>query len=310
MSSNIITVTLSPSIDVTLWVNALDRDAVNRVEHERREAGGKGINVSRVLSAFGVNNLCIALAGRENSKEFAEYLLQSHLDYDLVYVDGVVRENLTLRYDEETVKINRAGVELSTLEIAVLMQYIVRKVRPGDVVVFGGSLPRNMTSQDYAELIFSVKNAGAVVVIDSDFLSFEQYARLKPWLIKPNRHELAAIVPQTEDSEQAIQAAAQKLVEAGVENVLVSMGEDGLMLVNADGITVARSPRVVVKSTVGAGDSALAGFLIGYTRGTVLEDCVRMAAACGTATVTCDGTGLGDAERVEQLLTQVKVERL
>ena len=117
MSSNIVTVTLNPSVDVTLWVNALDCDAVNRVERERREAGGKGINVSRFLSKFGVNNLCIALAGRANSKEFADYLSDNRLDYDLVYVNGLVRENLTLRYDEETVKINRPGVELSTLEV-------------------------------------------------------------------------------------------------------------------------------------------------------------------------------------------------
>lgn len=310
MSSNIVTITLNPSIDVTLWVNALDRDAVNRVERERREAGGKGINVSRELSMFGVNNLCIAVAGRANSKEFADYLSESHLDYDLVQASGLVRENLTLRYDEETVKINRPGVELSTLETAVIMQYITRKVRPGDIAVFGGSLPRNMTAQDYVELILSVKNAGASVVIDSDLLTFEQYSRLKPWLIKPNRHELSSIVPLEDDSVPSVRAAAEKLVEAGVENVLVSMGADGLMLVNSEGAIAAHAPHVVVKSTVGAGDSALAGFLIGYVRGNSPEECVRMAAACGTATVTRDGTGLGDVERVETLLAQVSLERL
>ena len=167
-----------------------------------------------------------------------------------------------------------------------------------------------MTAQDYVELIFSVKNAGAAIVIDSDLLTFEQYSRLKPWLIKPNRHELASIVPLADDSVASVRAAAEKLVEAGVENVLVSMGADGLMLVNDRGTIAARSPHVVVKSTVGAGDSALAGFLIGCVRGNTPEACVALAAACGTATVTQDGTGLGDADRVQALLAQVGVEKV
>ena len=141
MHRGIISVTLSPSIDVTLWLDGLRTDEANRVLDETRGVGGKGINVSRVVQSFGLDNLCLAVAGRDNYSEFCHYLEEDGLRYELLQVDGVVRENLTLRFGEETLKVNRKGLSLSTMFIGALMALIQSRMHPGDIVVFGGSLP-------------------------------------------------------------------------------------------------------------------------------------------------------------------------
>lgn len=309
MHRGIISVTLSPSIDVTLWLDGLRTDEANRVTDEMRGVGGKGINVSRVVQSFGLDNLCLAVAGRDNYSEFCGYLEEEGLRYELLQVEGVVRENLTLRYDEETVKINRKGLALSTMLIGALMALIQSRVHPGDIVVFGGSLPENITVQDYVELILAVKKTGALVAVDTDIFTLEHYRRISPWLIKPNIHELRHIVEVDGTTITDVVAAARRLGEAGVENVLVSLGGNGLVCVSA-GEKVVRAvvPKVEVKSTVGAGDSALAGFIVGFVRGYSREECCRLAAACGTASTMKDGTAVADKATASALLEEIQLE--
>ena len=165
MHRSIVTVTLNPSIDVTLWLDGIDPDKANRVLGESREAGGKGINVSRVVRSFGLDSLCLAVAGEDNSREFASFLEQDRLRYELLRVEGAVRENLTLRCDGQTIKLNRKGPALSDMMVGALMALIQSHVRAGDIVVFAGSLPEYMAVQDYVELILAVKNSGVLVAI-------------------------------------------------------------------------------------------------------------------------------------------------
>lgn len=307
MSRAVYTVTLNPSIDVTIWTDGLDADAVNHVVREKREAGGKGINVSRVLHSFGVDNLCIALAGEENRHEFARFLQHDELRFDILEVDGAVRENLTLRYADKTVKINRRGQSLSQILLGALMAYLGVRVHPGDVVVFAGSLPENLAVQDYIELILCAKGAGARVALDTDCLSLEDYGRIKPWLIKPNIHELQHIVgkPLTKDTA-ANEAGA--LLAVGVEQVLLTLGADGMVLLSEKETVVADAPKVQVKSTVGAGDSALAGFIVGFVKGHPTAECVRLASACGTACAQQDGTGVATKDTANACLPSITVK--
>ena len=307
MNRAVYTVTLNPSIDVTLWTDGLDADAVNHVEKEKREAGGKGINVSRVLHSFGVDNLCIALAGGENRHEFAGFLQHDELRFDILEVDGAVRENLTLRYADKTVKINRRGQSLSQILLGALMAYLGARVRAGDVVVFAGSLPENLAVQDYIELILCAKSAGALVALDTDCLSLADYGRIKPWLIKPNIHELQHIVGKPLTKANAADEA-KALLSVGVEQVLLTLGADGMVLLAENGTVVADAPQVKVKSTVGAGDSALAGFIVGFVKGHPAAECVRLASACGTSCAQCDGTGVATKDAAMACLPSITVE--
>lgn len=307
MHRSIISVTLNPSIDVTLWLDGLHPDKANRVLDESREVGGKGINVSRVAHSFGQETLCISVAGQDNCREFAGYLEQEDLRYEFIKVDGAVRENLTLRSDGQTFKLNRKGPSLSAMMIGALMALIQSRVRPGDIVVFAGSLPENVSVEDYVELILAVKKVGVLIALDSDVLTREDYRRIAPWLIKPNIHELRHIIEVKGPSINDITAAAQTLHEDGVENTMVSLGGNGLLCVSDGRVVRAEVPKVEVKSTVGAGDSTLAGFMVGFIKGYSLEECVRLAAACGTASAMRDGTLLATKETANALLDNIKI---
>ena len=310
MRRNIITVTLNPSIDVTLWLDGMHPDKTNRVTGEAREVGGKGINVSRVVRSFGLENLCIAVAGEDNCREFAQYLEQGGLRYELLQVEGAVRENLTLRSGGQTVKCNRKGPSLSAMMIGALMALISGRMRPGDIVVFAGSLPENVTVQDFVELVLAVKNAGALVALDCDVLTKEDLHRISPWMIKPNIHELKHIVELQGTTITDVVDAARLLQGEGVENVLVSLGGNGLVCVTGEQVVRATVPQVEVKSTVGAGDSALAGFVVGTVKGNTFEECVRLAAACGTACTMQEGTAVATRESAGALLAQVGIQLL
>lgn len=304
-----ITVTLNPSFDVTLWTDGLDGEAANRVVKETREAGGKGIQVSRVLRSLGLDNLCLAVTGEDNSQEFAACLQAEGLRYQLLQVSGIIRENLTLRYQDQTIKINRKGPYVSAMILEALMALIQCRMQPGDLVVFSGSLPE-ISVRDFVELLSAVQQAGARLVIDTDVLTLDHYAGLSPWLVKPNLHELRLIVDVKSDSFTDIWAAAERLHRAGVENVLVSLGGRGMVFVGSQFSTQASVPQVPVKSTVGAGDSALAGFLFGVENGFSLPDALRLAAACGTACVMREGSAVADRETAFQLMDSIQVTPL
>ncbi|MDD3693618.1 MAG: 1-phosphofructokinase family hexose kinase [Oscillospiraceae bacterium] len=305
MHKSIICITLNPSIDVTLWTDSLHYDKTNRIVYETRGVGGKGINVSRVAHSFGMQTLCLSVAGKDNCSEFAGYLNQENLKYELIKIDGAVRENLTLRCGEQTIKLNRKGPELSAMMINALMELIKCRVSAGDIVVFAGSLPVGFPKEYYIELILAVKNIGALVAIDSDFLNFEDYNKISPWLIKPNIHELRSIVSVKGDSVNDIADSAHILCSSGVQNVLTSLGGSGMVFVSNNKRIRAVVPKVDVKSTVGSGDSSLAGFIIGYIKGNAAIDCVRLAAACGTACAMKDGTMLADRESALKILDDI-----
>lgn len=310
MSRQIVTVTLSPSIDITLHVDGVDLDKTNRVLAERRDCGGKGINVSRMANLFGVNTTCLAVAGEENRLEFAEFLKKDGIRFDLLPIPGAIRENLTLRFGNQTIKLNREGPTLSRMMTAALMAMIRRWVRADDIVVFAGSLPADFALQDFSEIVLATKQAGAHVALDCCAVTPDMLRHIRPWLIKPNFHELCLLYPKAEQGFDGIVSAGKKLREDGVENVLITLGGDGMLLFYEDGILRANAPTVEVASTVGAGDSSLAGFALGFVEQKSPSECLRLAAACGTATVMQEGTKLASHADALSLYEQVTVEEV
>lgn len=310
MGTRILTIALNPSIDVTLWTDGLLPDATNRVTAERREAGGKAINVARVLNTFGQNVVCLAVVGEDNAREFSEYLKSDGLCFELLNIPGMIRENLTLRVGDETVKLNRRGPALSRMMIGALMQMIKTRLQAEDIAVFSGSLPENVDAQDFAELVLATKQTGARVVLDCDALRPEHIQLIRPWLIKPNIHELRTMLSRPCDTEESILQAAHDLQEMGVENALISMGSSGVICASAEGVFRTKAPKVEVKSTVAAGDSTVGGFITGFVNGQPIAECLRLAVACGTDCVTHDGSTTASREGVEALLKNMVTEKL
>ncbi len=309
MKHTIVTVTLNPSIDVTLWVDGMDDDRVNRVQDELRQAGGKGVNVARVTGKFGVRTRCIVMAGRENATELQNYLSGEDFLCELLPVDGAVRENLTLRCADNTVKINRQGPTLCSKMGAVLPAWLESRLDANCIAVFAGSLPAGISVGQYSDMMIAAKKVGARVAVDTDVFSLADYARVSPWLIKPNMHEMAKLsgLP-CHTPEQALAAARAVREQTKITHILVSMGAFGLVYCGDEGEFFVKAPKVEVKSTVGAGDSLLAGFLVGVCKEKPLGDCLRLSVACGSDCVRQEGTMLADHQSALAIQEQVICE--
>lgn len=307
---SILTVTLNPSFDVTLWLGALSESMVNRIENETKEAAGTGVNIALALRKLGNNVRAVGIAGDENLPPFIEHLRMNGISANFVPVPGAIRENITLRVDDRTIKINRKGPTCTPEDITNLKRIISRLTVSGDIIIFGGSIPQGMDSSDYCELIEYASNLNLRVAVDSDVLSAQQLEKIRPWMAKPNEFELAMMTGKKLETLDDVLREAKNLCENGIENVIVSMGDKGLIAVCESCVVMAQVPKINVKSTVGAGDSTLAGFVAAYLDGLDFKDCAKFAAACGTAAATFDGTGMIDREAAEKYVGQIVVKEL
>lgn len=278
---------VNPAFDLTLELDALDDDRVNRVRAERREAAGKALNVARELTRLGTECLLTGLAGALSADSYESGIasLPDSPPTELVRcADGGVRENLTLLAGGRTFKVNRDGFRCTAEEVEALKAKICSRADSGTVCVFTGSMPGGMTAEQYAGLMAAAKERGARIAVDTDALPREMLVSLRPWLIKPNEHELARICglsAEEEADESRLVEAARQLAADGVETVLLTLGAKGLVCVTqSDAVRVPAEP-VTLTNTVGAGDRALAGFLAGTACGLDLTGCARLASRCG-----------------------------
>jgi 1-phosphofructokinase len=262
----IVTLTLNPSLDRTVDVEALERGAVIRTSEPVLEPGGKGVNVTRALSANGVPSLAIvAVAGPEGA-ELSRLLERDGILCRFVPVSGRTRSNTTVCEPDGTVtKLNEPGSPLSEADLAAIATAVRTSVRDGDWLVMSGSNPPELSGEQVAALLAEASATGAQLVIDSSGDALESALTSRPRIIKPNREELAELVGRELGSVAAVVEAAEEVRGSGVDFVLVSLGSEGAVLVGPDGMLMGESHVDKPRSTVGAGDSFLAGFLSRFT---------------------------------------------
>jgi 1-phosphofructokinase len=262
----IVTLTLNPSLDRTVDVDALERGAVIRTSEPVLEPGGKGVNVTRALSANGVASLAIvAVAGPEGA-ELSRLLERDGILCRFVSVSGRTRSNTTVCEPDGTVtKLNEPGSALSDADLVAIATAVRTSVRDGDWLVVSGSTPPDLSGEQVAALLAEASATGAQLVIDSSGDALESSLASKPRIIKPNRDELSELVGRELGSLAAVVEAAEEVRDYGVDFVLVSLGAEGAVLVGPDGMLMGESRVEKPRSTVGAGDSFLAGFLSRFT---------------------------------------------
>ena len=288
----IVTLTPNPGFDRTMRVAQLGIGAVNRALHSTVEAGGKGINVARALASAGVASTAVFPASGADT-EALRALLDDHDGAMALQVSPIreaVRSNLSvIDADGTTTKFNEAGPTLSAEETAALIATTVAEVerRSGAWLACCGSLPAGCGSDFHARLIEAVHDHPVRVAVDASGDGLRQAIAASPALIKPNTSELADAVGAVFSTVGEVVDAAAALVEGGIEQVLVSMGSDGALLVDANGAIHAWSEPVVVRNTVGAGDAMLGGFL---SSGGLGENALRTAVAWGAAAVQSETT--------------------
>lgn len=309
MFDKILTIALNPSLDVTLWIDSVDFSEPNRCGREKTYAGGKSLNVTRVLKNLGVASCCFCIAGQDNAGMLTSLLHADGVHCRLISVPGVIRENMSIVFpDGRLLKINRKGAPVGGEALRELAGLIRQELSDTShaLILFAGSLPPDLSPAQYKDFIFSFQSESVRIAIDSDIFSAADLAQLRPFLIKPNFVEARNLLGQPEADEAALLEGMRRL-SGQVEHILLSMGKEGIAYLHGGQLTRIRVPQVPVKSTVGAGDTTLAGFLAAVEQGLDPVACARYAACCGTASVTLDGTEAITPELVTPYLNQAVV---
>ncbi|WP_219732050.1 1-phosphofructokinase family hexose kinase [Glaciihabitans sp. INWT7] len=286
--------TLNPSLDRTVGVDHLERGAVLRTSAPTLEPGGKGVNLTRALSRNGIDSIAVLPVGGPEGAELSALLDAAGVATRLVPVNGRTRSNLTVSEPDGTVtKLNEPGTPLSAADFSVLATVLAGLVSARDWVVFSGSIPPGCSSDQLVALMTSVTDLGASLAVDTSGDALTASIAARPRVIKPNRAELAEAVGRELGSISDVIVAAEELRSRGVERVLVSLGADGAVLVGEHGATVGESTVLDHRSTVGAGDCFLAGFLSKFCADESDEESALVEAlAWGAAAVGLPGTSV------------------
>ncbi len=314
MFEKIIPVALNPALDITLSVDGLSDEHINTVLSEETDAAGKATNVSKVLRRFGVDNNVIILAGRENADNYFRVLSAApedeRISWSTIYNPGLIRENLhIIMPNGALVTLRREGFTAERRALEEIMAALEERVDKNTLVMLCGRLPNGIGSGEFRELCALIHKNGGEIVIDSNSVTLEDIITARPWLIKPNLEELEQYTGEKYLSYSDMRRELKRLNGEGVKNVILSLGGDGLIWSGSECLK-ADVPKVKVLSPVGAGDSTLSGFIIGRQRGLETIECVRMAAAFGSAAVLLAGTKPPRREDVEDILRRVIVRPL
>lgn len=297
----IITLTANPSLDRTIELTApLARGAVQRAVANRQESGGKGVNVCRALTAGGTDALAI-LPGKDGDPVLTG-LQAAGVPYRNLPISAALRSNVTITEpDGTTTKINEPGPTLSEQEAGALIDLVVDSCDGASWLVLAGSLPPGLAQHFYAATVRAVRarygDRAPLIALDASesALIAAIDGNAAPDLLKPNAEELSQLTgigqgDELEDQQDLAAEAATLLLTRGVRAVLATLGSKGALLVTADGAWHAQHPPITAISTVGAGDSSLAGYLLAHTRGADAPDCLRQAVAYGSAAASLPGS--------------------
>jgi len=294
----IVTLTLNPSLDRTIEVDRLERGAVLRTSEPVLEPGGKGVNVTRALTANGIPSLAIAAVAGAEGAELSRLLERDGILCRFVPVSGRTRSNTTICDADGTVtKLNEPGSPLRADDLEAIATAIRTSVRDGDWLVVSGSTPPQLSGAQISVLLAEAAEAGADLVVDTSGEALAAAVNAHPRLIKPNGEELAELVGRPLASIAEVIAAADEVRERGVQFVLVSLGAQGAVLVGPAGAIVGESHVEHPRSTVGAGDSFLAGFLSKFTADeSALEGALLEALSWGAAATRLPGSAVPQPE--------------
>ncbi|SDW42384.1 fructose-1-phosphate kinase [Streptococcus sp. 45] len=302
----IYTVTLNPSIDFIVRLDHLELGSVNRMTSDDKFAGGKGINVSRILQRLDVDNTATGFIGGFTGRFVEDGLTAEGIKTNFVQVSEDTRINVKIKAGEET-EINGAGPKISDEKLEEL-KAILAGLSSEDTVVFAGSAPSSLGNQVYNTLIPIAKNAGAEVVCDFEGQTLLDSLNYQPLLVKPNNHELADIFGVELNGLEDIEKYAREILAKGAKNVIISMAGDGALLVTPEAAYFAKPIKGTVKNSVGAGDSMVAGFTGEYVKSGDPIEALKWGVACGTATTFSDD--LATAEFIKETYQKVEVEKL
>jgi 1-phosphofructokinase len=296
------TVTFNPAIDYVVQADDITVGSVNRTRGEKIYFGGKGINVSMVLAELGVKSKALGFVAGFTGEAIEKGIAESGVDADFVHLEkGFSRINVKIKSECET-ELNGQGPAIDDKALGELFAKL-DDISDGDTIVLAGSIPGSMPADIYERILERLQDRKVKAVVDATKDLLLNVLKYKPYLIKPNNHELCEMFGVTLKTTDEIAEYAKKLKDMGAQNVLISMAGDGALLIDENGRThICGVCRGTVKNSVGAGDSMVAGFIAGSS-GSDYEYALKLGTAAGGATAFSDG--LAEKELIFELLKQL-----
>lgn len=305
----IYTLTLNPAYDVHASTEHFQPFHENLAHVTSREAGGKGVNISRALTRGGTENTAVIVLGTDNATDFRLDLEKAGLNCLYLPMAGRIRENLTLHCARtgET-RISFAGFPVTENVLSLVEDAM--EVDEDTYITFTGRIPDGISVAAAKDFLAGLQKKGAKVVIDCKSFTLEDLFELKPWLIKPNQDEISEYFATPVETPEQAAELAKKLSEKGIENAMISLGGQGALLSCKGNVWQAVPPKIEAVSTIGAGDSSIAGFLAAAATGAIPEECLKNAVAYGTAACLTPGTQPPRQEDIADILRQIWLQRL
>ncbi|WP_110932943.1 1-phosphofructokinase [Paenibacillus bouchesdurhonensis] len=312
MMKTVHTVTLNPAVDKTVMVDRFVAGELNRIKTMRTDAGGKGINVAKVLHSFSVSVIAWGIQAGHQGKILLDKLQEQGIPARFIEAEGETRTNLKVvdEQSKQTTELNEAGCVPSKELLEEFLARYEAELNEAAIVVLGGSLPPGTPMDYYRRLIDIANRKGVRTILDADGEALALGIEAVPFALKPNIHELEALYETKFETEEQIIAAASRLVNKGISYVLVSMGSEGSILVNEQEVYRATPFPITPLSTVGAGDSMVAAMAYCLLHQKSAGEMARWTSAAGTITASKSGTDVCTLHQVKDSLDRVQLQRL
>lgn len=295
----IYTITLNPAIDHTIRLNDLEEITTDPLSLPQKEAAGKGINVSRVLKKIGVESVACTILGGPNGDFIIDQLQQQQIPMIVQRIHHNTRENKKVIAKQGLIKeYNEEGPSYELKYIQYLIDDLFNRTENGDIIVLSGSIPQNLPTNIYQEIIVECHKRNLSVVLDTSGSALASGILAKPDIIKPNMDELEQLAGQSLTTTKDIIKYAKTLLHKGVKEVIITMGDKGLLYISNNFIIQVQPIIVPVINTVGAGDSFVAGFVAMRDKKQSIQDCLSFATAVATASVMEQTTVLTDTSKI------------
>lgn len=299
----IYTITLNPALDYSLETSKFDLGKLNLSEKAYFLGGGKGINVSKVLKNFNVESTAIGFLGGFTGNFIKEELKEKNIKEDFVEVLGNTRVNIKIKTGEIETELAGLSPEINENHVLALKEKLTN-IQDGDILVLSGSVPKSLKTTIYKELVEGL-DKNIKVILDTRGEAFVETLKVRPFLVKPNHHELEEFCGKELHSLEEIVEGARTIQKLGVQNVIVSMGKDGSILLTEDSVYKGNVPKGTLKNSVGAGDSMVAGLVSKLAQGESLLEAYKFGIASGSATAFSHN--LATKDEVLALLNQINI---
>ncbi|SHK07871.1 1-phosphofructokinase [Paramaledivibacter caminithermalis] len=307
----IATITLNPSLDKRYIIENFKKNGVFRVKEMSETAGGKGLNVAKVVKLLGEPVAVSGLIGGKNGDIIEEKLMNLGITNEFVKIKGETRSCIAiLSNDLSQTEILEAGPSISQEETERFLKKYDEMIKRTTIICASGSIPQNVPSSVYRELISRAKNNNVKFLLDTSGKALKEGIKALPYLIKPNKDELIELTNVEIKSEKDILNSGIKLVQKGIEVVVISLGGEGCIVFNKDRIYKTLLPKVEVVNPVGSGDSMVAGFAVALEKGYSFKKMIKFASAVGTANAMEHETGKVSKDVVEDLMNKIEIEEI